>query len=100
MLSVGEIITFVFITALCVFIACVQIYGIYRFRSLRHLVVIQKRYPAMVQLEAIALILLLLVGIPALSYGQHVDIGNVTFYLVTSIPTFQLIQFITDIEAC
>ena len=58
---------FVVIAAICSCIGCIQIYGFYRFRSLRHLVVVQKRYPIMVQIECIACILSLFIGVPSLT---------------------------------
>lgn len=51
-------------TAICWIIVPIQIVGLLLFRSLRRLLIFQKRYPTMIQLECIACILFLLIGIP------------------------------------
>lgn len=99
-------VTFCVITAVCIGISAFQIHGLYRFRSFLHLVIIQKRYPLMVQLECIACILFLLIGIPLLGhnglnelYQGHSESVKLALTLAARIHNNILGHFIADIEA-
>merc|ERR1719229_1055326 len=55
---------FLIIIAICGLTISALIFGLRRFRSLGNLVVVQKRYPVMVQLECGACILYILIAVP------------------------------------
>lgn len=91
---------FLFIVILCVCVASVQVYGFYRFRSLRHLMITKKRFPTMVQLECVAVIIYLLFPVPCFSYEQlHGPFDDLFLYLLARIPMMTLLHFILEIEA-
>ena len=52
-------------------LAIFQIYGIYKFKSLQSLLIIQKRYPQMVLAEAMALIIWLMIAAPIWANYQY-----------------------------
>lgn len=95
---------FLLFLAFCTCSALIQIYGLFRFRSLRHLVVIQRRYPALVQMECIALLLLLFTN----SCWSHALLCEshslpwylpIDWYLAIDFITCCLAHFVAEIEA-
>ena len=98
----------IIVTVVCVLIAIAQINGLRHFRSLRHLLVVQKRYPMMVQMECIACILLLMIGIPMMAYTNglseiytmHTHSTQLALIISFRILNNILGHFIADIEAC
>jgi len=95
---------FLIIIGICLLIASVQMWGFHRFRSLRSLVVISKRYPVLVQIECIACILYLLIAVPLWSYtafnDPHLpDASQLALTLSARILNMTWCHFIVDIEA-
>lgn len=93
-------------TSLCV--AIIQIYGLFHFKSLKHLHIIRRRYPAMIEWESIAVILYLLIALPLLTYERfhETDVENTlsntaqnALSLSADISNFVGLQFISNIEA-
>lgn len=80
-------------------IVLLQIYGIYQFSSIRHLLVIQKRYPSIVLIESTALIACFIIGISGLALREYAVDPHSLFLLAIQIPVFMLIHFIVDVEA-
>lgn len=93
--------TLILIAALGLFISLISIYGFHRFRSLRHLIIIQKRYPLIIQVECVAVILNVLAAAPSLYYAHiHDTSDTLVFFSYAQIPTIILGLFIVDFEAC
>lgn len=98
--------TFYAFAAICTVVTIIQIYGFVRFRSMRHLVVIQKRYPLLVQLECIACALYIFIAIPALvdhisnETRRNLDSSwQLALTLASRISTMIGSHFIADIES-
>lgn len=99
---------FLIITAVCFFIGFAQIYGFLRFRSLKHLVIIQKRYHHFVQLECVVCMLSLFIGVPSMSntelnnsiYDDHLsNTMQMVLALLPRIFSTICFLFIMNIEA-
>lgn len=94
------------ISVSCILIGVIQIYGFQRFRSLRNLLVINRRYPHFVCVECLACIVLLMIGIPLWTIGAFNDttklgISDDVQLAVSLFPralNICLAHFITDIE--
>ena len=56
------------LSAVSIIIAIIQIYGLYRFRSISGLIIVQKRYPILIMIEAITAIFICSISIPLLTY--------------------------------
>eukprot|EP01084_Bolivina_argentea_P055126 101082_1 len=56
--------TWIVLTAMLYAVAVIQTYGCYRFHSAEHLLIVQKRYPKLIMIEAIAVIFHLLISLP------------------------------------
>ena len=59
------------LVVLCYVVGTLQLYGYIRFRSMRHLVIVAKRYPSLVLMEAIACMVNLFVATPIGPIGRH-----------------------------
>eukprot|EP01083_Nonionella_stella_P187131 686921_1 len=87
--------------SLSISLGLVQLYGLYGFYSIQHLVIIRKRYPKLVMIEAIAVIFLCLLVIPlwynillnAIGLNEYVNVIG----WITIAPTNHLIA---NTEAC
>merc|ERR1719295_1819732 len=93
-----------------VFLAMLEVYGLIRLRQMAHLVIVQKRYPQLIRIEAIALIIFSFVTIPL--WGNWLlDAVHVTtvasdrrtfrhYNFLAFLPFFQPItHFVMQIEA-
>ena len=89
-----SITTFSFLFGLCL------IYGVYRFQTLRALVIIQKRFPRLVLLESLSSLILLFAAIPLYVYGQLCAPHHPPI-LIAGLCLNQLCtHFIANIELC
>eukprot|EP01084_Bolivina_argentea_P162404 282645_1 len=87
--------------------AIFQIYGLIRFKSISHLVIVQKRYPQMVIIEAIAAIIHAIIVTPlwfntlfqVTTFGLNESNGKY-IYLIGWIVLSPLNHFIVNMEAC
>eukprot|EP01084_Bolivina_argentea_P230406 388661_1 len=57
-----------------------QLYGIYKFYSIKHLMIIRKRYPKIVMIEAIINVLFLMISLPLVA----VNLFNVSFFMYST----------------
>eukprot|EP01084_Bolivina_argentea_P055127 101083_1 len=56
--------TCIVLTAMLYAVAVIQTYGCYRFHSAKKLLIVQKRYPKLIMIEAIVVIFHLLISLP------------------------------------
>ena len=88
------------IVVLCATAGCLQIYWLHRFRSMLHLVIVQKRYSLLVTMEAAACIVLLFCSVPLMA-THRLHISNTPFVTYTGgILSSYLSHFIGYLEAC
>ena len=87
-------------------VGILQIYGVYRFKSIQHLLIIQKRYPKFVIIESIVVIFSCIVAIP-LVVNMRLELikrsVNVTTYKIVDTVAWSInppcSHFIVNIEA-
>lgn len=97
---------FLVTVGMCALVICMLLYGLHRFRSLRRMHPISRRYPNLVQLECVACCLYLLLAVPAWSYQAFNDTTThlsestqLVWTLSARILNMTLAHFIVDIEA-
>lgn len=101
-------VTFLLVSSICVLIGFLQIYGLYRFVSLRKSPCVQKRFPNIVILESVSCVIYLIFGAPLFCNMTFNDIeqfnisdtSRLSMILVPRILNRFLLYFIADMEAC
>eukprot|EP01083_Nonionella_stella_P063842 165906_1 len=93
------------VVSVVVVVALIQIYGYFRFKSMTHLRIIQKRYPTLIMTEAIASIILLLAALPPWlnSWMVGIPIANQTLddllHVIGIVLSVYSLHFIMNIKS-
>eukprot|EP01084_Bolivina_argentea_P044526 81932_1 len=96
--------TWISLCVLTFILGILQIYAYHRFTTIQHLVIIQKRYPTIVKVEAIAAVFLAFITIPIWSNDSFkatnfgIEGSEEYLYEIGTILTVLNMHFIADIE--